>query len=244
MSELTIGKIYICRVKKLLQHGVTVDIGDLGIEGFIHISELSKRWVNNIKDVAKENENLVCKLIKKDGQSPELSVKRVSNSENRQTLREWSISNRMMKILENGYKADVTGIKARIEAVYGSMFGLYNEVSKNGTEALDELKLKPDAKKELAEFIDKTKKKITLKTELQVQSFSEDGVDRIKRLLSGAYTDEDSYKIMYIKAPVYLLKVNAGDTKKTLSENRKILNAIEQKSRELGVDFSYKELKE
>ncbi|MCL4399038.1 S1 RNA-binding domain-containing protein [Candidatus Parvarchaeota archaeon] len=243
MNELEIGKIYICKVKKLLQHGVIVEIDSLGIDGFIHISELSKRWVSNIKDVAKENENLVCKLIKKDGQSPELSVKRVSDSENRQALREWSISNRIMKILENSYKTDFKNVKARIESAYGSVFGMYTEISKNGTKPMDDLKLKSDVKKELADFIDKTKKKITLKTELKIQSYSEDGVERIKKLLTGDYSDKDVYSITYVKAPIYLLKVNAGDTKKTLTENRRILQELEKKSRELAIEFSCKELK-
>lgn len=50
--------------------------------------------------------------------------------------------------------------------------------------------------------------------------------------------------IKYIKAPHYLLLVNAGETKKTISQNRKLLEMMEKKSGELDIDFKYKELKE
>ena len=60
--EIKEGDIYICKVKKLLQHGIIVYIKD-DQEGFIHISELSKRWVRDVKDVAKEGDMLVCKVI-------------------------------------------------------------------------------------------------------------------------------------------------------------------------------------
>ncbi|EEZ93329.1 MAG: translation initiation factor IF-2 subunit alpha [Candidatus Parvarchaeum acidiphilum ARMAN-4] len=78
--EIKEGDIYICRVKKLLQHGIIVTIGNEEKEGFIHISELSKRWVRDVKDIAKEGDTLVCKVITL-GQSPELSIKRVTDSE-------------------------------------------------------------------------------------------------------------------------------------------------------------------
>jgi translation initiation factor 2 alpha subunit (eIF-2alpha) len=243
MTELNIGTIYVCRIKKTLQHGVIVDLGD-GKEGFIHISELSKRWVKDIKDVAKEGDQIVCKLIKLEPQSIELSAKRVTDNEKRAALREWSIENRINKILEKSLGNDAVQIKSKIKEKYGSNYELYNTIIKNGEHVLSELKLNKVAVDALKDFVEKTKKKITIKTDLIIQDFSDNGVDNIKKLLLESYPSKNSYSVKYIKAPHYLLTVNAGETKKTIIENKKIIEAMESKSKELGIDFKYKEIKE
>ena len=155
--EIKEGDIYICKVKKLLQHGIIVNIGNEEKEGFIHISELSKRWVRDVKDVAKEGDVLVCKVITL-GQSPELSIKRVTDSEKREALREWSIENRLIKLIEKFYKKDTEKLKEQIIKKYGSIFNFYEMLSKNGKEELEELKLNKEVVSELLDFVKKTKK--------------------------------------------------------------------------------------
>lgn len=244
MVELNIGTVYVCKVKKVLQHGIIVEIGEGYGEGFVHISELSKRWVRDVKEVAKEGEKIVCKLIKKDPQSIELSAKRVTDNEKRQALREWSIENRIGRILDNSPAKDSTILRAKIKDKYGSYFDFYNTILKNGKSALDDLKLNKDTIEALLDFVEKTKKKITIKTELNVQDFGDDGVENIKRLLLESYSNKSNYSIKYIKAPIYLMTVNAGETKKTISENKKILEGLETKSKHLGIELKYKEIKE
>ncbi len=244
MVELNIGTVYVCKVKKLLQHGIIVQIGDTDKEGFVHISELSKRWVKDVKDIAKEGDKIVCKLIKLEPQSTELSAKRVTDNEERQALKEWSVENRIGRIIEKTFKKDSSSFVQKIKEKYGSVYEFYNAVLKNGKPALEELKFNKESTDAIIDFVEKTKKKITIKTDLFVQDFTEGGIENIKRLLQKPYSGKGNYSIKYIKAPRYLLTVNAGDTKKTISENRKILEGLEASSKELGIDFKYKEVKE
>lgn len=244
MEGLKEGKIYICTVKKLLQHGVIVKIGDSGIDGFVHISELSKRWVKDIKDVAKEGDTLVCKLIRMGEQSPELSVKRVTDNEKKQVLKEWSIENRIVKMLSKFYPKGIESLKKTADEKYGSLYGLYEAVANDKEKALESLDLKKEAAEAMLDFVDKTKKKITIKTDLDISCAEGNGVERIKELLLTPFINKKDYSIKYIKAPHYLLLVNAGETKKTISQNRKLLEMMEKKSGELDIDFKYKELKE
>lgn len=243
MSELKIGAIYVCKAKKLLQHGVIISVGD-NQEGFIHISELSKRWVRDVKDIVKEGDQIVCKLIKQDQQTAEFSAKRVTDNEKRQALKEWSVENRINHIIEKASNKDAAGLGQKIKEKYGSMYGFYDAILKNGKTALNELKVSKELTDALLDFVEKTKKKITIKTELFIQDFGDDGIDNIKKLLLEPYSNKNNYSIRYIKAPNYLITVNAGDTKKTISENKKILDGLETKSKQLGIEFKYKELKE
>lgn len=243
MENLNIGTIYICRVKKLLQHGIIVEINNTNQEGFIHISELSKRWVRDVKNVAKEGDRLVCKVLKITPQSVELSAKRVTDNEKRQALREWSIENRLEKLLNKTLGKNAEGTISKIKEKHDSLYGLYSNVMKNGKDVLSDIKLSKEATQDVLEFVEKTKRRITIRTEINVQNFGESGVEGIKEFLQEKYSKKDYYSIRYIKAPNYLLTVNADDTKKTISENKKILDAMEKKSKEMGIKFSYKELK-
>ncbi|MCL4398206.1 MAG: S1 RNA-binding domain-containing protein [Candidatus Parvarchaeota archaeon] len=240
--EIKEGDIYICRVRKLLQHGIIVTIGNGETEGFIHISELSKRWVRDVKDVAKEGEVLVCKVITL-GQSPELSIKRVTDSEKREALREWSIENRLIKLIEKFYKKDTDKLKDQIIKKYGSIFGFYEALTKNGKTELEDMKLNKEITNELLDFVEKTKKKVIIKNQLELKTYEEKGVEKIKELLNECAKTK-GVSIKYIKAPVYMMTLDLGDTKKTLNENKKLLELISKKSKTLNIDFKYTEIRQ
>jgi translation initiation factor 2 alpha subunit (eIF-2alpha) len=241
MMEIKEGDIYICRVKKLLQHGIIVSVGE-SIDGFIHISELSKRWVRDVKDIAKEGDILVCKVITL-GQSPELSVKRVTDSEKREALREWSIENRLLKLIEKFYKKDTDKLKEQIIKKYGSSYKFYEAVIKNGKEELDAMKINKEVINEILDFVEKTKKKIVIKNQLELKTYESEGVDKIKEILTD-FSKTKGVSIKYIKAPVYIMTIDMGETKKTLNENKKLLEQIAKKSKTLNVDFKYTEIRQ
>ncbi|MDP8012841.1 MAG: S1 RNA-binding domain-containing protein [Nanoarchaeota archaeon] len=242
INQIKVGNVYICKVKRLLQHGVIVDIDDTGKEGFIHISELSNRWVNDVKDVVKEGEQIVCKIVEQSPQMIELSAKRVNDNEKKQMLKEWSIEKRLSKLIENTEKNPAELIKS-IKEEYGSLYNLYEELTSDNTNALDKFKFGKDSKTAILNFVEKGKKKLTIKTKLTARSYDGDGVEKIKKLFSERLSDPKNYDIKYIKAPDYMLIVSAGAPKKTLAENKKILGELEKKSKEYGVEFSYKEIK-
>ncbi|MEM0142749.1 MAG: S1 RNA-binding domain-containing protein [Candidatus Parvarchaeum sp.] len=240
--EIKEGDIYICRVRKLLQHGIIVAIGNEEKEGFIHISELSKRWVRDVKDVAKEGDILVCKVITM-GQSPELSIKRVTDSEKREALREWSIENRLIKLVEKFYKKDTNKLKEQIIKKYGSIFNFYEAITKNGKMELEDMKLNKEITNELLDFVEKTKKKVIIRNQLELKTYEENGVENIKELLNECMKT-NGVSIKYIKAPVYMMTINLGDTKKTLNENKRLLDILNKKSKALNIDFKYTEIRQ
>lgn len=240
--EIKEGDIYICKVRKLLQHGIIVTIGNEEKEGFIHISELSKRWVRDVKDIAKEGDVLVCKVITL-GQSPELSIKRVTDSEKREALREWSIENRLIKLIEKFYKKDTNKLREQIIKKYGSLFNFYETLSKNGKDELEDLKLNKEITSELLDFVEKTKKKVIIKNQLELKTYEENGVEKIKEVLNECAKIK-GVSIKYIKAPVYMMTIDLGDTKKTLNENKKLLELISKKSKSLNIDFKYTEIRQ
>ena len=239
--EIKEGDIYICKVKKLLQHGIIVSVAGQK-DGFIHISELSKRWVRDVKDVAKEGDMLVCKIIT-IGQSPELSVKRVTDSERRETLREWSIENRLLKLLDKFYGKDIEKIKEQIVKRYGSVYKFYESLIKNGESEIEWMKAKKEMIEELLDFVEKTKKKVIIRNQLELKTYETDGINKIKNILTEC-SKIKGISIKYIKAPTYMMTVDMGETRKTLTENKKILEQISKKSKAMNIEFKYTEIRQ
>lgn len=65
IAEPEVGKIYEGTVKKIMDFGAFIEILP-GKEGLCHISKLSKKRVNNVSDVLKQNQEIPVKLVEID----------------------------------------------------------------------------------------------------------------------------------------------------------------------------------
>ena len=69
VEEIEVGKIYLGKVKKILDFGAIVELGS-GFagnkDGLVHISELEPRRVNKVTDVLQENDEVLVKCIGKE----------------------------------------------------------------------------------------------------------------------------------------------------------------------------------
>src|SRR5712691_9036835 len=80
------GEIVVCTVRELTSHGIYVNLDQYGgMNGFLHVSEISTGWVRNIERVAKPQQRLVLKVIRADRTRKEidLSLRQVTNEERR-----------------------------------------------------------------------------------------------------------------------------------------------------------------
>ena len=69
VSELEVGKVYLGRVKKILDFGAIVELGSGlggGKDGLVHISELAPNRVENVTDILNESDELLVKCIGKE----------------------------------------------------------------------------------------------------------------------------------------------------------------------------------
>lgn len=69
VSELEVGKVYLGRVKKILDFGAIVELGSGlggGKDGLVHISELAPDRVNKVTDILNEKDEVLVKCIGKE----------------------------------------------------------------------------------------------------------------------------------------------------------------------------------
>src|SRR2546422_4661519 len=96
------GEIVVCTVREITSHGIYVNLDQYGgINGFLHVSEISTGWVRNIDKVAKPQQKLVLKVIRADKSRREidLSLRQVVNEERRTKLIEWKKKEKAVTIM-------------------------------------------------------------------------------------------------------------------------------------------------
>ena len=93
------GELVICRIRKIYPNSVTAELTEYGMTGMIHVSEVASRWVRNIREFLKENQYVICRVIGVDGESIQLSAKRVRYEEKTARMNEFKRERKAEKLL-------------------------------------------------------------------------------------------------------------------------------------------------
>ncbi|HEY8562631.1 MAG TPA: polyribonucleotide nucleotidyltransferase [Pyrinomonadaceae bacterium] len=82
-AEAEIGETYLGTVQRIVDFGAFVEIFP-GVEGLLHISEISERRIRDVRDELKEGQQILVKCIGKEGNKIKLSRKAVLQEEKAQ----------------------------------------------------------------------------------------------------------------------------------------------------------------
>lgn len=82
-AEAEIGETYLGTVNRIVDFGAFVEIFP-GVDGLLHISEISDRRIRDVRDELKEGQQVMVKCIGKEGNKIKLSRKAVLNEEKAQ----------------------------------------------------------------------------------------------------------------------------------------------------------------
>jgi translation initiation factor 2 subunit 1 len=204
-----------------------------GVEGMIHISEVSGKWVRDIRKFIKMNKTYVVKVLRVDERKGHvnLSIKRVSRIERTKKMAEFKREQKAEKILEKIAKKQKMTLDKAYEQIgyelqdkFGEMFEAFDLAAKSS-----DFLIKKGIPKKWADKIHKiakeniVRKKVKIKAELNVRFFTGDGVDRTKKFLNDI-TNKYGVNIKYISAPKYSVEVeteNPKITQKELTKNLK-----------------------
>ena len=217
-------EVVICTVKKVLANVVFVNLDEYDKEAVIYLSEIAPGRIRNMREYVKEGKRVVCKVLRVDPTRGhvDLSLRRVSSSVARAKNVDYKLEEKAEKILEKVAHGLNISLKDAYERFgkdlineHGSLNNCFQLL------ATDKIKLNvPEEVNQLLVQIVKEKIKppeVSISVILQIESYSEDGVIRIKNLLKGIKdkAKKNSYKInlLYIGAPQYRLTVFSQDYK-------------------------------
>src|SRR6266851_2168001 len=80
-----VGDLVVATVTRVEDYGAYVKLDEFsGIEGLVHISEISTTWVRNIREHARQGQKLVLKVLRVSSQRNQidLSLRRVTGRKN------------------------------------------------------------------------------------------------------------------------------------------------------------------
>src|SRR6266849_5321785 len=99
-----IGEMVVATVNRVEDYGAYVKLDEYaGIEGLVHISEISTTWVRNIRNHAREGQKLVLKVLRVNPQRNQidLSLRRVTGREKSEKMLEWKKERKAESILKS-----------------------------------------------------------------------------------------------------------------------------------------------
>lgn len=218
------GEIIIGKVKSVNPYSAFISLDEYPIEGMVHISEVARKWVKDIRTWVKEGSTVVCLVLNLDRQKGHLnlSLKRVDKRDENRRLQTWKRDGKGEKFLTTiakDFKITQDEMYEKVGFViqeeFKDMLDIFEVAQKEGIEILQERGID----KKWAEKISAmAKEKITIKDSkidgyLILRTFTGDGIDIIKKVFIDA-AKKYGINIIYMSAPRYELSINTKDPKK------------------------------
>ncbi len=232
------GEIVVCTVRELTSHGIYVNLDQYGgMNGFLHVSEISTGWVRNIERVAKVSQRLVLKVVRADRVRREidLSLRQVTNEERRAKVIEWKREERALAIMNAVKKklgfddATLASYIGKLEEGFGTLYQALEMAAKRGEKGLATVGLPAQTVKAVAEAA--AEKIVPPRYEVgalvEVSSRTPNGIDDVKKaLLAATGAPSAEVKITYAGAPKYRVRITADDYKQAEKALDSVLEKI------------------
>jgi len=250
-----VGYLVIATVKRIESYGAYVGLDEFdGKEGLLHISEISSRWVRNIRNHVRPGQKVVLQVLRTDPgkEQIDLSLRRVNQDDKRKKLEEWKKARKAETLLtqvahdlgrdvEELYESEAS----KIVEEYGSLYEGLEAASKQGAPALT----KADVSDEIAEILSTIAKDkivikgVTIQGLIEMTSLHSDGVDDIKMAFveaeSLAEENDASIEITTLGAPRYRIELTADDYKRAEIVLDKTVASIRENWEDVEGTFSY-----
>ena len=223
------NELVLCTVTNVQYNSVFCKLDEYGKSGMIHISEVSPGRIRNIRDYVQEGKKVVCKILRIDEEKGhiDLSLRRVTENQRRAKQADIKQEQKAEKLLEYfakenklDFKKFYNQIQQELLTDYEYVYQVFDDVVAG---ELDLTKTKLDKAKELTELIlDKiSPPMVEIKGALSIRTFSEEGVEIVKKALIAARDSGKGIDVRYLGNGKYRLTVQAEnyDEAEPLLEN-------------------------
>ena len=214
------------------------------LSGLIHISEVSRSWVQDINKELSEGEKTVAQVVEaEDENNISLSIKRVNDKQKREAMSRWNKEQKAEEFIEQvaeklgmDKETAIEEIAFPMQRKFDSSFHGF-EISVGKEDQLEDLfdDETLTAVQEVAEDnIDLKKEK--LEGEIELRFTQSNGLERIKKAVAN---DHDGVEIKYVSAPNY--SITAWGRTKELAKKKmdRTLDQVRDKAEELDGEFEF-----
>jgi translation initiation factor 2 alpha subunit (eIF-2alpha) len=227
------GDIVLCTVDRIAGTIVFVKIDSENKEGSIILSEIAPGRIRNLRDYVVPKKKIVCKVLRIVGDQIHLSLRRVTQKEQKEVREKYKQEKSYKSILKTILKEKTEETIKKIQEKEGLYEFLEN--AKEDSKELEKIVGKENSKKVLEILKTQKQKKAIIKKEIGLTTTEPEGIEKIKELLKKIKAE-----INYISAGKYLIKIEGKDMKNTDTEMKKILEEIEDQSKKQGIEMTTK----
>lgn len=240
------GDLVLCEVTSIQPNCAFAKLKEYeGLDGMIHISEVSNSWIKNIRTFVREGKEVVCKVMSVDParRHISLSLRRVSTADKGEKYEQIKREKKSAKMLERVAERLKTGtgpLRERLAREFGEVYFGFEAAARSGEAALTEKGIPGDQAAAVTEIAKASIvfPEVSISGTLTIQSFEPDGIETIKGIL--AKVESLGAQVHYISAPKYRIKLTASDYKSAERQLKSVLDfALEaiKKSKGAG-DFT------
>ncbi|HLD39176.1 MAG TPA: S1 RNA-binding domain-containing protein [archaeon] len=234
----SIGELVICKISKINPNSAFAYLEEYGIEGMIHISEVSSGWIRDIRQFVKTGQTAVAKVTRVEENHVSLSLKRVDKKQENNKIKDYRLNQRaekMLQIAAEGMKKTLDNAYEEVGFVLQENFGsLYEgfKLSLSNPKLLKERGIPEKWVDQLKMVAEKTivQKEFEFRARLHIKIYKEGGVNIIKEIVTNAR--KSGLDVRYIAAPEYLVKFKTMNAKKGEREFIDLLEKIKYKDAE------------
>jgi len=230
------GELVVCSVMTIQQGYVQVKLEDYRgaaadgvLNGMVHISEVSNRWVKNIHSLISVGQKVVLLVLRvnEDRGYVDLSLRRVTLEQRTNKVNEWRYANKAENLLKFFGEQNKTTLEDMYKKIgwpliekYGDIHTAFEEIKDAGITALDnvpDLALTPEMKEAFFKLVDQNVeiKRISISAEYNIRCPEGQGINIIKEAILSANKIRRpkgiDVKFYYIGAPIYRCEIVAPD---------------------------------
>jgi translation initiation factor 2 subunit 1 len=238
------GEMVVATVSRIESYGayVTLDEYD-NKEALLHISEISSRWVRNIRNHVRENQKVVLQVLRVDPSKGQvdLSLRRVNKDDRRKKIEQWKKTRKAETLL----KQAAVDLKLTPDDLFNeinpnlsnaglNLYDALEQAAKKGAKVFTDAGLKEKTAEALAK-IAKDKivvKGVTIQGVFEVVAMGSRGIEEIKEFFQGIKElgeESDSTVNLYtLGSPKYRIEVTAEDYKRAELSLDKIVKQAEK----------------
>lgn len=250
-----VNELVIATVREIFDYGAYVTLDEYNdIRAFLPWSEITTKWVKDIRDVLREGMKVVGKVIRvnKAKMQIDISTKRVYDDERKKKLLEYKQKQKAHKILEivaqklnKSIDEAYQQVGWKLEDTYGDIYFAMEKASQEGPQVLREAGVPEEWINAIMEEIQKRfeTKKVTVTGYVILRSLDGNGVNKIREVLLSMLQQSSNsveIRIYTVGAPRYRIDVSAEDYKTAEKILMQVVKQAEATARKLGVQFEFK----
>lgn len=220
------GDLLLCKVKNVTNTVTLVELPN-GQEGTLVSSEIAAGRIKLMRQYVVPNKQIVCKVLRAEGNHIHLSLRRVSAKETSEVIQKAKQTQALKVAFKQILKDKEEQTTTKILKDFDSITDFATKAKSDST--LLTKYIPKESQEQLEKIVNKKRKNEEFKKTIKIKCLDSDGLTKIKNTLT---LTNPKTKITYITAGKFSLKLEVEDAKTGKKEMQEITEELEKKAKQ------------